>query len=162
MAELLGKLKEATAVPEHAARRVKKLDEMVGYLRKAKKQVDATVETDEARLRELDAEAAELERILTKIRTHKDTMVAERDDIVGRLKAGEAGFAGFIKETSATAVKTTRKQSEHRRKAVSEELRVTRGYSVDKDAKPHLETPESILAKARALSRRAPGIKPRR
>lgn len=149
-------------MPEHAARRVKKLDEMVGHLRKAKKQVDAGVDADEARLRELDAEAAELERTLSKIRLHKAAMVAERVDITSRLKAGETGFAGFIKETSATAVATTRKQSEHRRKAVSEELRVTRGYSVDKDAKPHLETPESILAKARALSRRAPGISRRK
>ena len=108
MAELLRKLKEATAVPEHAARRVRKLDDMVSYLRKAKRQVDATVAADEARLAELDREAASLERTIGSIRAHRRAMEAERDDIVARLKAGETGFTGFVKETSATTAVTAR------------------------------------------------------
>ncbi len=158
MAELLRKLKEATAVPEHAARRVRKLDDMVSYLRKAKRQVDATVAADEARLAELDREAASLERTIGSIRAHRRAMEAERDDIVARLKAGETGFTGFVKETSATTAVTARRNARHLSSAVSQELRASRGYSVDKDSKPHLEAPASVLAKARALARRAPGI----
>jgi len=146
-------------VPEHATRRVRKLDQMVGHLRKAKRQVDETVAADERRLQELDLEAERLDRTLAGIKAHRTTMASERDDIVARLRAGEEGFTGFVKETSATAVTTTRRNAEHRRKAVTEELRITRGYSVAKGSKPHLETPESVLAKARALARRAPGVR---
>jgi septation ring formation regulator EzrA len=159
MLELLTKLKEAAKVPEHAARRVRRLDEMVSHLRKAKRSVDDNVAADEAELARLDREAADLERVLSEITAHKKAMEAERDDIRKRLAAGEEGFTMFIRETSQTTRQTTRAQAAHRKKMVSEDLRVSRGFSVDKESKPHLESPASILAKAKALSRRAPGLR---
>jgi len=159
MLELLAKLKEAAKVPEHAARRVRKLDEMVNHLRKAKLLVDEGVAADEATMARLDREAAELERIIGGITTHKAGLEAEREDIKRRLAAGEEGFTQFVKDTSQTTRQTTRAQASHRKKIVSEDLRVSRGYSVTKDSKPHLESPASVLAKAKALSRRAPGIR---
>lgn len=57
MLELLAKLKEAAKVPDHAVRRVKRLDEIIATLRRNRAEVAANILADECvsgRGRELD------------------------------------------------------------------------------------------------------------
>eukprot|EP01138_Halocafeteria_seosinensis_P004649 gb/GECG01004755.1/.p1 GENE.gb/GECG01004755.1/~~gb/GECG01004755.1/.p1 ORF type:complete len:206 (+),score=37.69 gb/GECG01004755.1/:1-618(+) len=142
--ELLVKLKQAAKVPGQLNRQVRGLDDSVKTLRRYRKNVQENIDKYEAQVADYDRQIEEVKQRMAPIEKAKKERERQAADIRASLHEAEGKLNEFIRSTDHNIHSIRKKDAALRKKMVSAQLRVERGYSMDAKSQPYRNPPESV------------------
>eukprot|EP00742_Colponemidia_sp_Colp-10_P003561 GILJ01003792.1.p1 GENE.GILJ01003792.1~~GILJ01003792.1.p1 ORF type:complete len:166 (-),score=27.85 GILJ01003792.1:201-698(-) len=130
--EMQEKLKQYSKAPQLAELQIKLLDQMVHKLKQDRHDVGVQITEDQEELQWVEKEVNEIKSKYDPLVRRMTERKQQRDELVQQLQQFEQSFQGVIESVRDRIKVTNKYDSTFQRKAASESLTQSRGFSTEK------------------------------